>query len=265
MTTSGMPASGTATIDEVLEARGIGGAQVFIAILCGFAVLFDGISTQVIGYVAPQIARSLHLGHEQLAHAFGAGLFGLLIGGLSCSFLADFAGRRTMLLISTLIFGIFTIATAYAGSLQELIAWRFVAGLGLGGAMPTAIALTAEVSPHRTRATMVMMMFCGFPLGGAVAGVLAVAVLPAFGWQGVFLTSGVLALALLPILYVLLPESPVFLVNRRADPAKIAQVVGRIAPDAAHLTIVPPHGDEARGAPIAALFREGRAAGTVLL
>ena len=67
----------------------------------------------------------------------------------------------------TFFFGLCTLLTATADSLPALIGWRFVTGLGLGGAMPNAIALTSEYSPDRSRATMVMVMFIGFSLGSA--------------------------------------------------------------------------------------------------
>lgn len=255
----------TLTIEQWLGARRIGGYQVFIAVLCGLAVLLDGISTQLIGYAAPSLSKGLHLAHGQLSTAFAAGLFGLLVGGLACSVMADMAGRRRLLIASTLIFGIFTIATGFATSLNDLIAWRFIAGLGLGGAMPTAITLTAEAAPARARGSMVMMMFCGFPLGGALAGVLASLILPHGGWQMLFFTGGALSLLVGVLLLVALPESLVFLVNHGAAASVIEPLQRRMVPDSEPVTLVRGELRDPRTTPVGGLFQDGRAMGTVLM
>jgi AAHS family 4-hydroxybenzoate transporter-like MFS transporter len=259
-----MTAPGT-TVEHLLADRRIGGYQIIIAVLCGLAVLLDGISTQLIGYAAPVMGKALHLAHGQLGSAFAAGLVGLLVGGLACSVLADIAGRRRLLVASTVVFGTFTVATGFAHDLDSLIMWRFLAGLGLGGAMPIAITLTAEASPARARGRMVMMMFCGFPLGGALAGVLASAILPTWGWEMLFYVGGVLSLVVAAILLVALPESLLFLVNRGAPAARIADLQLRLAPGSEGVQLVPSALEDRHKQPVAGLFREGRALGTVLM
>jgi MFS transporter, AAHS family, 4-hydroxybenzoate transporter len=255
----------SATIEQLLAGRRIGGYQIFIAVLCGLAVLLDGISTQLIGYAAPTMGKALHLAHGQLGGAFAAGLVGLLVGGLCCSVLADIAGRRRLLIASVLVFGIFTVATGFAHDLNSLILWRFLAGLGLGGAMPIAITLTAEASPARARGSMVMMMFCGFPLGGALAGVFASFILPVWGWQALFFVGGALSLLVALLLIVALPESLVYLVNRGAPAIRTATLQSRLAPGSERIALVPSQAEDSHRRPVAGLFREGRALGTVLM
>ena len=255
----------TATLEDVLDARRIGGFQIFVVVLCGLVVLLDGINTQLIGYAAPAISKSLHLGHGRIAAAFGSGLFGLMIGGLSCSVLADVLGRKALLVASTLAFGVFTVASGFSQDLSQLVAWRFLAGLGLGGAMPIAITLTAEVSPRRAEAWMVIAMFCGFPLGGALAGVLANAILPEYGWRAVFYVGGAMALVLTPILALLMPESIAFLVHRNAPAARISAALRRLAPDAGDVTLVAAIRHAKRSIPVTALFQDGRALCTLLM
>src|SRR6202040_3093150 len=109
---------------------------------------------------------------------------------------------------------------------------RFRTGLGLGGAMPNAIAMTSEFSPRRRRATMVMIMFCGFSVGAALGGLIAAALIPHFGWRSGFVAGGVAPLLLVPILALRLPESVRFLaLTGRAD-ERIAQLLGFINPTA---------------------------------
>ena len=121
-----------------------------------------------------------------------------------------------------LFFGGWSLASAYAGSVETLALLRFLTGLGLGGAMPNAITLTSEYCPRRHRALMVTAMFCGFTLGSALGGLLAARMVPALGWESVLLLGGGLPLASLPLLWACLPESVRFLARRAPDAAPAA-------------------------------------------
>jgi MFS transporter, AAHS family, 4-hydroxybenzoate transporter len=131
---------------------------------------------------------------------FSAGLFGLMIGALIFGTIADRIGRKRIIVLSTAAFGIGTLLTVLAQDAAWLVALRFLTGLGLGGAMPNAVALTSEFSPQRRRATIVMTMFAGFSIGAAVGGLLAPALIPAFGWRSVFMVGGLAPFMLVPIL-----------------------------------------------------------------
>jgi AAHS family 4-hydroxybenzoate transporter-like MFS transporter len=141
-----------------------------------------------------------------------------MIGALLFGPLADRVGRKKIIIFSTVAFGIGALATAFVGDVASLVTIRFLTGLGLGGAMPNAVALTSEFNPRRRRSTMVMIMFCGFSIGAALGGLLAAALIPQFGWRSVFVIGGVAPLLLVPILMVRLPESVRFLaLTGRAD------------------------------------------------
>ena len=143
---------------------------------------------------------------------------------------------------------------------------RFLTGLGLGGALPNAIALTAEFSPHRRRATMVMAMFIGFSVGAAVGGFIAAGLLPGYGWRSIFVVGGIVPLVLAPLLAIPLPESIRFLTLAGNRDAEVAELLGRVAPDISfpqgtRFTIKEP---AIAGMPVAHLFREGRTVATLL-
>jgi AAHS family 4-hydroxybenzoate transporter-like MFS transporter len=135
-------------------------------------------------------------------------------------------------MVSVLLFGLFSLLTATANTLTELILYRAATGIGLGGAMPNLVALTNEYAPARSKSTLVMLMFCGFPLGSVIAGLSATPLIAQYGWSSIFVVGGVVPLAVLPLLFFALPESPRFLC--KAEPYALKpvgahhSVVGRL-------------------------------------
>ena len=174
------PQGGTSPVDVAafIEQQPVGRFQIGLLLTCAAVLFLDGFDTQAIGYVAPALAKEWGLTKGALGPVFSAGLFGLMIGALIFGPLADRIGRKKIIILSTLAFGIGTLATAFTGDVNTLLVIRFLTGLGLGGAMPNAVAMTSEFSPHRRRATMVMIMFCGFSVGAALGGLLAAALIP---------------------------------------------------------------------------------------
>ena len=158
---------------DFIDRQPVGSFHLRLLLICAAVLLLDGFDTQAIGYVAPALAREWGLTKGALGPVFSAGLFGLMLGALIFGPVADRLGRKKIMVFSVLAFGACTFATAFAQDVWWLLVLRFLTGLGLGGAMPNAVALTSEFSPHRRRATMVMVMFCGFSVGAALGGLLA--------------------------------------------------------------------------------------------
>jgi MFS transporter, AAHS family, 4-hydroxybenzoate transporter len=260
-----MSVTGHVDVAHFIDRQPVSWYQVRLLLICGAVLFMDGYDTQAIGYVAPAIANDWKLARSALGPVFSAGLFGLMIGALMLSPVADRIGRRMIIIISTAVFGLGALATVIAWDIQSLLIIRFLTGLGLGGAMPNGIALMSEFSPHRRRATLVMIMFSGFSIGAAIGGLLAAALIPAFGWRSVFLVGGAVPVLLLPLLLVALPESVRFLALKRPGDPRIAALLGKVFPpaDIAAGTRFGAYEPKLAGLPVAHLFTQGRSAATL--
>ncbi|KAB0499147.1 3-(3-hydroxy-phenyl)propionate transporter MhpT [Pseudomonas vancouverensis] len=181
--------------------------------LCFCIAVFEGLDLQSAGIAAAGMRLEFGLSPQDLGAVFSAGILGLIPGSLFGGILADRYGRRAVLLWSIAIFGICSLLTAYAWNLPSLLSARLLTGVGLGAALPTVIALTAEAANERYRGRAVSLMFCGMPLGGALATMLGMEGIGG-DWRTVFYVGGIAPLLLVPFLYALLPESLAFERNR---------------------------------------------------
>jgi AAHS family 4-hydroxybenzoate transporter-like MFS transporter len=267
MTISRVQGDATIDIADFIDRQPVGAFQFKLLLTCAAVLFLDGFDTQAIGYVAPVLAKEWGLTKGALGPVFSAGLFGLMIGALLFGPLADSIGRKRIIILSTLAFGLGALVTALVHDVDSLLAIRFLTGLGLGGAMPNAIAMTSEFNPRRRRSTMVMIMFCGFSVGAALGGLLAAVLIPHFGWRSVFAVGGAAPLLLVPILVLRLPESVRFLALTGHANARVAALLGQIYPKAglAPATRFVVNEPELPGIPVLHLFRDGRTPVTLLL
>jgi AAHS family 4-hydroxybenzoate transporter-like MFS transporter len=244
------------------------GFQIRAVVLCGFVLVMDGYSAQTIGALSLPVSSSTHIPVSAFGPVFSASLFGLMIAALATGPIADRWGRKWPIILSTFMVAIFSILTAQATSFGELFIFRFLTGLGIGGAMPNVAALASEYAPKRLLSVVVATLFCGVPLGSLLCGVISSAMLSTWGWQWVFYIGGILPAALTLLLIFALPESVQFMVVRGRDPRKIGKLLARISPEGAAIPVdfsaaAQPQGYA--GAPVKQLFAEGRSVGTVLL
>jgi benzoate transport len=217
-------------IHDVIDRYRIGRTQYVALGLCALLMLFDGFNTQTISYIVPVLAKEWHLPKAILGTIFSSAFVGLLIGNFGISPLANRFGPKKMTVLSTAVFGIFTVLTVFVTSAPQLIVLRLLTGIGLGAAAPCAIGLTSEFSPKRTRATFVLLIYVGYSLGFTVAGFCSGAMIPRFGWTGPLWVGGIGPIALALLLIPFLPESPSYLA-RRGSQGNLLKMARRLFPD----------------------------------
>ena len=217
-------------IGELLEDSRIGPLQWRVFLLCMICLIMDGFDVQAMGYVTPALLKDWKIAGSQMGPIFAAANFGVLIGSLVFSMVADKIGRRPVLIGATLFFSAMAIATAFAQNIQQLLWLRFIAGIGMGCIMPNATALIGEFSPKRSRVTFMMGITVGFTAGAALAGVVSLWMIPAFGWRSVFVFGGAVPLVIALLMIWGLPESLQFLAVSGRNRATLALWLKKLDP-----------------------------------
>lgn len=189
------------------------GALWSVVALCAFAVTFDGYDLVVYGTTVPSLLAGWHIGPAQAGTIGSYALIGMLVGALLVGTVTDLIGRRRILVLCMVWFSIGTALCALAPNPEVFGLLRFVAGIGLGGLMPTAAALVVEYAPAGKHNLTYAMMQSGYAVGGILASALAIPVIPALGWQVMYLIGAAPVLAV-PFALRWLPESLEYLVLR---------------------------------------------------
>ncbi len=207
-----------------------GAASRWVVILCWVAVALDGFDLVVLGAVTPALLEYQEWGltAPQIGVITSYGLFGMLIGALGIGTLADVIGRRSCILISVVSFSVFTALLAFAPSPGIFGLFRFLAGLGLGGLIPTAATMVSEFARMRRGSSSITFMMTGYHVGGVLTALFAIPILPLLGWRAMFVIGTLPAIALVPLMLRNLPESTSFLVarGRRAEAEELASQYG---------------------------------------
>jgi len=181
--------------------------------LCYLVALFEGVDLQAAGVAAPKLGPAFGMSPGQLGWFFSASTFGLMVGAALGGRLSDRYGRKPVLVVAVAVFGLMSLLTGLAPSVEALLAARFFTGLGIGGALPNLVALVSENTPAARKNTSVGWLYAGLPSGGALASLVA-ALANRGSWSIVFLVGGIAPLVAIPLLIFLLPES------RQLDAAK---------------------------------------------
>lgn len=248
------------TLQEALENGPFTPFQARCVAIAVLAVVLDGFDIQVLGVAMPALMKGWGLDKGAFVPVIALGLLAMSIGTALSGWLGDRIGRRPCLIGAMVIFGLGTLTAALTTGLPGFFAARVVASLGLGGAVPVAVAMLAEFTPRRHRGLAVTAGMICTPLGGLLAGLVAAWVLPGHGWPALFVVGGALPLALAVVLMLGLPESPAFLAakGRQGDLAQLAARLG------ATVGVMVGAGGKAKGQ-FSALFGGGLTGTTLLV
>ena len=249
----------------LIEESPFGRYQIGVLLLCFLAMVIDGYDVQIIGVAAAGIRETLKLEPATLGVIITAGQVGVILGAVFLAPFADRIGRKTLMVASCVLFGVFSFLTAFADSVTALITLRVLAGIGLGSIGPAALALGTEYAPKRFKASIPSWIWAAVPAGGMIAGLSAVWLLPIWGWPALFIVAGMLPVLVAFPLGLYLPESLSFLGTHRNDQGRMRGIALRIAPTLPAEAEFYTSEEKLPGVPLKHLFMEGRALGTVLL
>src|SRR3984957_4673836 len=223
----------TIDVANLIETQKANWFRISIIGLACAIMAFEGYDMQVLAYAAPSIIKAWHVNRAIFGQVIGLGLFGYMLGATLLGHLGDRFGRKKLIISGCLVFGAFTFATGYATTLTALTVLRFVAGVGLGVSIPNPIALAAEYSSLKVRATTIGAMFVRYNIGGAVGGPIAAKYVPTLGWPILFQVGGIAPIVLAGVLIFVLPESIRFLALKQDRPDRVAAIVAKLAPSLA--------------------------------
>ncbi|MGH8417967.1 MAG: MFS transporter [Pseudomonas sp.] len=263
-----LPESKPLQLPQFVDERRVSPFQYGVIILCGLVMFLDGFDTQAISYMAPYIAQEWNLSKQMLGPIFSSSLAGLMVGYLVLTPLSERFGHKKAIIVSTIVFSLCTLASVWANNVTELMILRFITGVGLGTAAPSAIAMTGEYSPKRLRATFVLAIYCGFSLGFIAAGLAAGWFIPHYGWRSMFWVGALAPLMLVPALFHFLPESMVFMIKSKVAPQQVLDVFRKIDAQVDQQdkpVFVVEALEQGQCGALASLFTPDRIIGTVLL
>jgi len=229
MNTSTTPANAFIDIGKTLDDGLYTSMQKIVVCLAALSIVLDGFDGQLIGFAIPVLIKEWGITRGAFAPAVAAGLIGMAIGSACAGLFADRFGRRWAVIGSVFVFGAATCAIGLAPDVFTIAVLRFIAGLGIGGALPSSTTMTAEFTPTRYRTMAVTATIVCVPLGGMLAGLFSSVVIPAYGWRALFFIGGALPLGLTVLLLLTLPESPRYLAHQRHRWSELRELLGRLS------------------------------------
>ena len=215
-------------VGQIIDAGRWSSYQKAALVVAALAVILDGFDNQILSLAIPVLVKAWNVTRDDFKWVLVVGFAGMAVGTAAIGTLGDKFGRRPTLIACVLLFAVVTIAISFVNSIPPLYPLRFLGGMGLGGAMPNAAALLAELTPARRRSIGVTCGIVGIPIGGTIGGFVAAELLPTYGWQSLFLVGGIMPLVVAAVMLVMLPESPRFLVKHPHRRKDLVKVLGRM-------------------------------------
>jgi MFS transporter, AAHS family, 4-hydroxybenzoate transporter len=257
-------------VNEAFDNIALSPYQIGVCLLCFCIVFLDGFDLTVIGVAVPKIAEFLKVKPVEIGAALSIGQLGPMVGAIVLGMAADRYGRKKTMFFSALVFGFFTYMLSHITSTTDLAVYRFLAGIGMGGAIPNALAFGSEYSPAKSRTSISLFMWAGMPFGAMVAAFAASYLLPNYGWQSIFIVGGIAPIIIAFFVLIFLPDSLHHLVRTGTTKsiAKARKILARIdkaSPVSADIELTVVSQIKEKGGSVMALFKGDRFMTTILL
>jgi MFS transporter, AAHS family, 4-hydroxybenzoate transporter len=225
-----MASASEVQVSYFLDERGLSSFQIKLIIWSIMIAMIDGYDIGAIAFAGPQLKAQWGLSPKELGILFGASNFGVLFGSQILGWIGDRYGRKTALITANLLFGVVTFIAAYATNFTEMFWLRLIAGIGIGGVIPNVVSINAESAPRNLRVTLSIIATGFVPLGGAMAGFIAAALMPHYGWQIIFQIGGIVPIIIAFAGIMGLPESVKYMAIHEHQRGKMEALLAEIRP-----------------------------------
>ncbi|WP_206436008.1 MFS transporter [Altericroceibacterium xinjiangense] len=213
-------ASGGSNPVAVINDTPMGVRQKVVVFLMVLLNALDGFDVLSSAFAAPGISAEWGIPRSELGIVLSAELVGMGFGSVLLGSLADKIGRKPAMLICLAVMAAGMWFAHLAGSVMTITIWRFITGLGIGGMLAATNAVVAETSNRSGRSISMALYVIGYPLGGVIGGFAAQEwLLVEYDWRAVFLFGAVATAVMIPLVYLLVPETPAYYVARRPEGA----------------------------------------------
>ena len=209
------------SLRERIDSGPINATMIYVVFVGFMLNVVDGFDVVAMSAAAPSLIDEWDVTRAQLGPIFSAALVGMAAGAALLAPLADRFGRRLLIVVATIVIGItmalVPLIPAGPNSIFPLALLRLVSGLGIGIIFASGATIASEFAPEKYRNIAVTTVIMGYPFGAMVVGPAANAIIPAYGWENLFLIGGIATLIMGAIIWFTLPESPEYLAERAGD------------------------------------------------
>lgn len=218
-------------VGRLVDGQRIRSLNLVILTLALLAVVIDGYDIFVPGFLAPELIKAWHFPPQELGGMFALGMLGIITGAVLFGHFGDRMGRKRAIVWSSLLYGVLSIASIWSQNLTQFTILRFFIGLGIGGAIPNAIALVCELTPRRMRSNFLLLMMVGAPIGQLLPGIATLTLVPTHGWQVLLVIGGVGPILIAALMQLSMPESIKYLALHPTRQGELVQLARRLRPD----------------------------------
>ncbi|MDT3761976.1 MFS transporter [Priestia filamentosa] len=250
---------------DVVAASKFNRFHLLVFLWCFYAIGFDGYDIAMYGVGLPWMMEEWNISSVQAGAVGSYSLFGMLVGALILAPVADKLGRKNVIVLCMFLFSVFTLGAGLAPNITWFTVMRFTASIGMGGLMPNAISLMTEYSPKKNRAFIVAIMYVGYALGGIMASLIGMYIVPHTDWRMLYYI-GIIPLITLPLFMKQFPESITYYLARK-QVGKVVGILNKVHPTGNYKETddykLKEAEEGAKGSPVKKLFTDKRAFSTV--